>query len=83
MTTAAIREKLQDYIRYADDKKVKAIYTILEDEIETEYKWFEDKEFVAELENEYNNAITGRAKTYGRTEIEISLKKLKSKLGNK
>ena len=35
MTTIAIREKLQDYIRVADDKKVKAIYTMGEDEIET------------------------------------------------
>jgi hypothetical protein len=33
MTTAAIREKLFDYIRIADDKKLKAIYMILEDDI--------------------------------------------------
>ncbi len=33
MTTSAIREKLYDYIRVADDKKIKAIYMMLEDEI--------------------------------------------------
>jgi len=29
MTIAAIRHKLYDYIRVAEDKKVKAIYTML------------------------------------------------------
>jgi hypothetical protein len=33
MTIAVIREKLYDYIRVADDKKVKAIYMMLEDDI--------------------------------------------------
>lgn len=32
MTTTAIRSKLFDYIRLADDKKLKAIFTILENE---------------------------------------------------
>jgi hypothetical protein len=33
MNTAAIRAKLQDYIRVADDKKLKAIYVMVEEEI--------------------------------------------------
>ncbi len=33
MTIAAIREKLHEYINVAEDKKVKAIYTMVEDEI--------------------------------------------------
>jgi len=33
MTTAKIRERLLEYVRYADDKKVQAIYTMVEDEI--------------------------------------------------
>lgn len=34
MTASNIRHRLYDYIRVAEDKKVKAIYTMLEDEIE-------------------------------------------------
>jgi hypothetical protein len=34
MTTAAIREKLSTYIQIADDKKLKAVYTLLEDDIQ-------------------------------------------------
>ncbi|HEY4288112.1 MAG TPA: hypothetical protein VGN00_13495 [Puia sp.] len=33
MTTATIRTKLADYIRIADEKKLKAIYVMVEDEI--------------------------------------------------
>ncbi len=33
MTTLAIRQKLSDYLQVADDKKIRAIYTILEDDI--------------------------------------------------
>ncbi len=50
MTTAVIRHKLYDYIRVAEDKKVKAIYTMLAVEIEEEYDYWNDKNFVAELE---------------------------------
>jgi predicted transcriptional regulator len=34
MTTVAIRKKLVDYMKVADDKKVKAMYALLEDDIE-------------------------------------------------
>lgn len=33
MTTVAIRKKLVDYMKVADDKKVKAMYALLEDDI--------------------------------------------------
>jgi predicted transcriptional regulator len=36
MTTVAIRKKLVDYMKVADDKKVKAMYALLEDDIEQE-----------------------------------------------
>lgn len=43
MTTAAIRQKLTTYLQSADEKKLKAIYTMVEDEINTnENNWVED-----------------------------------------
>ena len=33
MTTLAIRQKLSAYLQVADDKKVKAMYALLEDDI--------------------------------------------------
>lgn len=39
MSMSEIREKLIRYIRVADDKKVKAIYTMVEDEMEASIYW--------------------------------------------
>ena len=45
MTTSKIRSKLYEYIRVAEDKKVKAIYTMLEEEIEESHEYWKDKNF--------------------------------------
>ena len=50
MTTAAIRQKLYEYIRFADDEKVKAFYTIIGPETNKTTEWWEDKELIAELD---------------------------------
>ncbi len=34
MTTLAIRKKLSDYLQVADDKKIKAIYALVEDDLD-------------------------------------------------
>ena len=49
MTATDLRHKLYDYIRRAEDKKIKAIYTILEEEIEGDYDHWNDKDFVEEI----------------------------------
>jgi len=64
MTTSAIREKLYDFIKVADDKKVKAIYMILEDEITEKAEWWKDKAFMKELDNRYKAWETGKEKGY-------------------
>ena len=79
MTTTAIREKLLNYLQVADNKKVKAIYTMVEDEINTEANdWHND--FVKELEQRSKDFIKGTAKTYRWEETKQAVtNKLKSK----
>lgn len=48
METAIIRRKLFDYIRDADPKKVRAIYILIQDNIEEENDIWND-EFVEEM----------------------------------
>ncbi len=50
MNTALIRQKLYEYIRFADDEKVKAFYTIIAPETIPTKEWWEDKERLAEVQ---------------------------------
>jgi hypothetical protein len=79
MTTNTIRQKLVDYMKVADDKKVKAIYTMVEDEINTaENEW--DEGFMKELENRSKSFANGTAKTYSWEETKkAAAEKVKSK----
>lgn len=62
MATANIRQKLYDYIRVADMRKVKAIYTMLEEEIEVAYDHWNDKGFVSDLDRRSEDFKTGKVK---------------------
>ena len=79
MTTTAIREKLVNYLQVADDKKVKAIYTMVEDEINTAANDWDD-DFVKELEKRSKSFINGTATTYSWEEAkQAAINKVKSK----
>jgi hypothetical protein len=79
MTTTAIRQKLVSYLEVADDKKIKAIYTMVEDEINTQANdW--DEDFIKELERRSKSFASGRAKTYSWEETKAAaIKKIKAK----
>ena len=79
MTTTIIRKKLVDYLKVADDKKVKAIYTMVEDEINTaENDW--DKNFVKELNRRSRQFKNGKSKTYTWEETKkAAIEKVKAK----
>ncbi|MBO9617790.1 MAG: hypothetical protein J7539_02035 [Niabella sp.] len=79
MTIALKREKLVEYIQQADERKVKAIYTILEREISTEYNWWEDEDFVAQLDREMADIKSGKSKTYTWEEVQAETKRLRTK----
>ncbi|KAA2244667.1 hypothetical protein F0L74_01450 [Chitinophaga agrisoli] len=52
MNTSDIRLKLYEYIRVADAKKVKAIFTLVEHEINEMNHWWEDPEVLDELDKQ-------------------------------
>ncbi len=64
MSTADIRKKLHHYVDTAHEKKLKALFTIVEEEIEETYSHWQDKEFVAELQRRENAYLNGTAKTF-------------------
>jgi len=83
METKEIRKKLQNYIASAEEEKVKAIYTVLENDIESIYDRWNDPEFVAEMDSRMKEIEDGTAKllpleevlTKARTMIENAKQK--------
>ena len=49
MTTTAIRQKLYEYIRFSDDKKVKAIYSVVSGETNETTEWWHDKKLLEKV----------------------------------
>jgi hypothetical protein len=75
MGVTEIRRKLFDYIREADDKKVKAIYTIIEREIqEDEYIWTD--ELLTELNKRTTDFENGKIEGYSWEEVKARAKAL-------
>jgi hypothetical protein len=79
MTATAIRQKLYDYIRIAEDKKIKAIYTMLEDEITEDLEWWKDNVFTDELDRSYAAWQTGKEKGYSLKQVDASIEQLKKR----
>ena len=60
MTILTIRKSLQEYIRFADEKKVKALFTIVEDEIKQKQELWANDEFVGEMAKRSNDMETNK-----------------------
>jgi hypothetical protein len=79
MTTTAIREKLHYYINTADDKQIKAIYELFEDQIAPVVDWSEDEEFVKELDERVRRWEQGIDKGYTWDEVKAEIEARKAK----
>lgn len=79
MNSTAIRHKLYDYIRVANDKKLHAIYDLLEDEIAELNEWWKDKKFIEELDSRYIDLETGKDKGFTIQQLEVSIEKIRIK----
>lgn len=77
MNTLTIRQKLHDMIDTADDKKVEEIFIKLIDDTNQSYEWWNDEEFVTELEQISADMKSGKDKGFT---IEESMAHLKAHL---
>ena len=75
MNTAAIRQNLHNYLEVANDKKIKAIYTMVEGEIE-EAKVEYTNEFKAELDRRYAAYKDGTEKPVTAAESKKRIQKI-------
>jgi hypothetical protein len=57
MRTTQIRQQLHDYIDSAEDKKLKAIYTLLEDDITDEFTLTAEQKKELDRRYDYMNGV--------------------------
>ncbi len=79
MTPASVKEKLHEYIEQADEKKVQAIYTLVESEIEDRSHLY-DEATLNSLRETSEDYATGKIKGYP---MEESLERIKKQIGKK
>ncbi|MDP9076877.1 MAG: hypothetical protein M3O71_05600 [Bacteroidota bacterium] len=74
MTTTAIRQKLITYLANADDNKVKAIYTLVEGDINKEdtFELTDDQLLILDIEREMH--LAGKTKSYTSQEASQIIK---------
>ena len=79
MTTSAIRKMLMSYIAEAEDKKVKGLYMLIEDDIAVNKKFKLSAEQIKILDLEKQKHLAGKSKSYNWEEAkEIIRNKRKS-----
>ena len=72
MTISEIKEKLHEFLEHGDPKKIKALYTMLEDDIWTD-------EFTNEMEKRTYEMENKLVKTYTWEEVKKHLRTKKRK----
>lgn len=71
MESAEIRQKLHLYIENAEEKKLQAIFTMVEDEINEYYDHWKNEEFINELYQREQAYINGSSTTYNAAESAL------------
>jgi hypothetical protein len=70
MTTTSIRKKLIAYIAEADDKKVKGLYKLIENDISGVEKFELSDEHFQILEHDREEHLKGKTKSYSREDAK-------------
>ncbi len=73
----AIRARLYDYIRVADDKKLNAIYSLLKPQFDANYEWWNDKNLIAEFDERSKALESGADKGFTLDELAKSIAQLR------
>jgi len=81
MAPNAIRKKLITYLADADDKKVKAIYALFEEEINQESSFKLSDEHLKIIEERRAKHLSGKSKSYTWQEVHDSIRKKRKSNG--
>jgi len=72
-----IRTRLYDYVRIADEKKLVAMYHLLESDAEKHIEWWKDEQLLTEFDRRSKALETGEDKGFTLDELRTSIEKLR------
>lgn len=75
MDTISLRQKLHNYLEVADDKRVKAIYSIMANDIKEAVLLFNEN-IQAELDGRYNSFKKGKVKVISAEDSKKRIQKM-------
>ena len=75
MTISNIRKYLQDYIRFADDNKIKELFSLIESKTINEDKIWSNIEFIKEMESRSFDLKSEQTKGIAYSEIKKNTRK--------
>lgn len=78
MTTASMREHLIAYLQNADEKKIKGLYSLLEDNIKNSSVLELSNEELIFLNKEREKHLSGKSKSYSWEETKELIRKRKA-----
>ena len=71
MDNTELRQKLHHYIENAKEKKLQAIFTMVEDEIKEAYNHWDDEGFIIALQEREQAYLKGTSKVYSVSESAL------------
>lgn len=77
MNTITIREKLHNYLEVAEDKKLAAIYTMLEEDIKQQENFVLNEQQLSLLSDEREKHINQKTKSYNWDEAKAIIRNKK------
>ena len=75
MKATEIKKQLHDYIEAVDSKKLKAIYTVMEQDIKSHADIWEDEDFVNELDRRKESFLNGTTNGHTWEEVKANARK--------
>ena len=79
MILATVKEKLHEYIDHADEKKIQAIYTLVENEID-DSSFLYDEETLNILRKTSSDYFSGKVKGYP---VKESMERIRKQIGKR
>jgi len=71
MTISAIKEKLHSFIDTAKEKQLAELYLFIADKFAEKYDWWEDEDFIAEIDRRIKDFESGKTKGVSWEEVKL------------